>query len=260
MAARRTPLSRDRVLRAALDLVDRDGVEALTMRRLGRELGVEAMSLYGYVDSKEDLIEGVVEQVFRQMPLIVPGPGRWQDRVRHHATTYRDVLLRHPNVVRLVGRRPLNSEGIAAFVDSALAELRSVGLDLEVANRVLGVTASFALGHVSESVGDELRGKAPAQQPDVPVDPERFPLLAAVNSAKPTDYELEFELGLDFIIGGIERLLEGEAAAPAPSSTGADRDEQADEGRDAGRDKRRDDDARRSDALRDESGYRKVIG
>ena len=78
-------LSRDRVLRAALDLVDREGVDALTMRRLGRELGVEAMSLYGYVDSKEDLIEGVVEQVFRQMPLIVPGPGRWQDRLRRHA-------------------------------------------------------------------------------------------------------------------------------------------------------------------------------
>ena len=70
------------MLRAALDLVDREGVDALTMRRLGRELGVEAMSLYGYVDSKEDLIEGVVEQVFRQMPLIVPGPGRWQDRLR----------------------------------------------------------------------------------------------------------------------------------------------------------------------------------
>jgi AcrR family transcriptional regulator len=87
MAARRTPLSHDRVLRAALDLVDREGVAGLTMRRLGRELGVEAMSLYGYVDSKEDLIDGVVEQVFRQMPLIVPGPGRWQDRLYCHAAS-----------------------------------------------------------------------------------------------------------------------------------------------------------------------------
>jgi TetR/AcrR family transcriptional regulator, tetracycline repressor protein len=252
MAPRRNPLSRERVLRAALVLVDRDGVEALTMRRLGRELGVEAMSLYSYVDSKEDLIEGVVEQVFRQMPLIVPGPGRWQDRVRHHATTYRDVLLRHPNVVRLVGRRPLNSEGIAAFVDSALAELQSVGLDLEVANRVLGVIASFALGHVSESVGDELRGKSPAHEPDAPIDAERFPLLAAVSSTKPTDYELEFELGLDFIIGGIERLLDQGDAAPAPSSARADRDEH--------REDERGERAERSDALRDESGYRKVIG
>jgi TetR/AcrR family transcriptional regulator, tetracycline repressor protein len=210
---RRTPLSRDRVLRAALDLVDREGLDALTMRRLGRELGVEAMSLYGYVDSKEDLIEGVVEQVFRQMPLIVPGPGRWQDRLRRHARAYRSVLLDHPNAVRLVARRPLATEGIAAFVDSALAELQAVGLDLEMADRVLGVIASFTLGHVSEQVGDEVRaGVAPAPGSDT-IDASRFPLLAAVGEMKPTDYEREFDLGIDFIVVGLERLLAGPAAA-----------------------------------------------
>ena len=151
---------RERVLRAALDLVDREGVDGLTMRRLGRELGVEAMSLYGYVDSKEDLIEGVVEQVFRQMPLIVPGPGHWQDRLRHHAAAYRQVLLDHPNAVRLVAGRPLDDRGHGAFVDSALAELRALGLDLETADRVLGVIASFTLGHVAEQVGD---GPGPAR-------------------------------------------------------------------------------------------------
>lgn len=207
MAARRTPLSRDRVLRAALDLVDREGVAALTMRRLGSELGVEAMSLYSYVESKEDLIDGVVEQVFRQMPLIVPGPGRWQNRLRRHVAAYRRVLLDHPNVVRLVGRRPLSTEGIAAFVDSALAELRSVGLDLATADRVLGVIAGFTLGHVSEQVGDEVRAGTPPAPLSGAVDPQRFPNLAAVGEMKPTDFDQEFELGVDFIIAGIERLL-----------------------------------------------------
>jgi AcrR family transcriptional regulator len=212
--ARRTPLTRDRVLRAALDLVDRDGFDALTMRRLGRELGVEAMSLYGYVDSKEDLIEGVVEQVFRQMPLIVPGPGRWQDRLRRHARAYRSVLLDHPNAVRLVARRPLATEGIAAFVDSALAELQAVGLDLEMADRVLGVIASFTLGHVSEQVGDEIRADvSPARPGGATIDASRFPLLAAVGEMKPTDYEREFDLGIDFIVVGLERLLADQAAA-----------------------------------------------
>lgn len=177
------------------------------MRRLGRELGVEAMSLYGYVDSKEDLIEGVVEQVFRQMPLIVPGPGRWQDRIRRHAAAYRRVLLDHPNAVRLVGRRPLNTEGIAAFVESALAELRGVGLDLATADQVLGVIASFTLGLAAEEVGDELRKPGASPPLATSVDPERFPNLAAVGAMKPIDYDDEFELGLDFIIAGIERLL-----------------------------------------------------
>ena len=219
MASRRTPLSRDRVLRAALDLVDREGVDALTMRRLGRELGVEAMSIYGYVDSKGDLIEGVVEQVFRQMPLIVPGPGRWQDRMRRHAGAYRSVLLDHPNAVRLVARRPLNTEGTAAFVDSALAELRGLGLDLAMADRVLGVIASFTLGHVAEQVGDELRARTPAPLRET-IDGDRFPHLAAVGEIKPTDYDQEFELGLDFIVAGLERLLaddrgaQGAEAAP----------------------------------------------
>jgi AcrR family transcriptional regulator len=221
MVPRRTPLSRDRVLRAALDLVDREGVGALTMRRLGRELGVEAMSLYGYVDSKEDLIEGVVEQVFRQMPLIVPGPGRWQDRLRRHAASYRSVLLDHPNAVRLVARRPLTTEGTAAFVDSALAELQSIGLDLAMADRVLGVIAAFTLGHVAEEVGDEVRAGIEPHGPYAPdaVDPRRFPRLAAVGEMKPTDYDQEFELGIDFIIAGLEQLLvEGRGTTGAGSA------------------------------------------
>jgi TetR/AcrR family tetracycline transcriptional repressor len=215
--ARRTPLSRDRVLRAALGLVDREGVEALTMRRLGRELGVEAMSLYGYVDSKDDLIEGVVEQVFRQMPLIAPGPGEWQVRVRRHAATYRKVLLDHPNAVRLVARRPLNTEGTAAFVDSALAELQSIGLGLASADRVLGVIASFTLGHVTEEVGDELRTRSSTAARRESIDARRFPHLAAVGNMKPTDYELEFEMGMDFIVAGIERMLSA-ATVPAPAN------------------------------------------
>jgi AcrR family transcriptional regulator len=226
MVSRRTPLSRDRVLRAALDLVDREGVDALTMRRLGRELGVEAMSIYGYVDSKGDLIEGVVEQMFRQMPLIVPGPGRWQDRLRRHAGAYRSVLLDHPNAVRLAARRPLNTEGTAAFVDSALAELRGLGLDLAMADRVLGVIASFTLGHVAEQVGDELRARTPAPRPlHETIDGDRFPHLAAVGEMKPTDYDQEFDLGLDFIVAGLERLLadddrntQGVEPAPGRSS------------------------------------------
>ena len=184
------------------------------MRRLGRELGVEAMSLYGYVQNKQDLVEGVVEQVFRQMPLIVPGPGAWQDSIRRHAATYRAVLLDHPNAVRLVAGRPLVTEGTAAFVESALAELRSLGFDLALADRVLGVIASFTLGVVAEQVGDSIRAGSPHRSVRDSIDVDRFPNVAAVGEMKPTDYDLEFELGLDFIVAGIERLLASEAGDP----------------------------------------------
>jgi TetR/AcrR family transcriptional regulator, tetracycline repressor protein len=228
MSERRTPLSRDRVLRAALDLVDREGVEALTMRRLGSELGVEAMSLYGYVENKQDLIEGVVEQVFREMPLIGPGPGLWQDRIRRHAATYRSVLLAHPNAVRLVGGRPLVTEGTARFVESALAELCGVGLDLATADRVLGVIAAFTLGQVAEQVGDLARAAAGGPQPgardDGVIDAVRFPRLAAIGDMKPADYDRQFDLGMDFIVGGMEQLLGEHSPGPAGrASPGWDR-------------------------------------
>jgi AcrR family transcriptional regulator len=222
MAGRRSPLSRERVLRAALDLVDMEGVEALTMRRLGRELGIEAMSLYGYVRSKQDLIEGVVEQVFRQMPLIVPGPGTWQDRVRRHAAAYRQVLLDHPNAVRLVAGRPVITEGTAAFVESALAELTSMGLELELADRVLGVIASFTLGLVSEQAGNAGRGEATVPLRDA-ISPERFPFVSQLDQMKPVDYDHEFELGLDFIVAGLERLLETNGQARDADDTGYDK-------------------------------------
>jgi len=221
MPGRRSPLSRELVLRAALDLVDEEGVEALTMRRLGRALGIEAMSLYGYVRSKQDLIEGVVEQVFRQMPLIVPGPGLWQDRIRRHAGAYRQVLLDHPNAVRLVAGRPLITEGTAAFVDSALAELTNIGLELPLADRVLGVIASFTLGLVSEQVGNAGRDEATRPLRD-DISAERFPFVAQLDEMKPVDYDHEFELGLDFIVAGLERLLEASAAA-ADNDTGYDK-------------------------------------
>jgi TetR/AcrR family transcriptional regulator, tetracycline repressor protein len=205
----RAGLSRERVLRTALELVDRDGVDALTMRRLGRELGVEAMSLYSYVDNKQDLIEGVVEQVFKEMPLITPGPGSWQERLRINAAMFRSVLLRHPRAVRLVAGRPLITEGTVAFVESALVELRSVGLDLATADRVLEVIASFTLGHVAENLGDEVRPARIHQGHDI--DRVRFPNVRTVQDEHPPDPDAEFAMGIEFVIAGIERLLESQA-------------------------------------------------
>ncbi|HEY8527822.1 MAG TPA: TetR/AcrR family transcriptional regulator C-terminal domain-containing protein [Acidimicrobiales bacterium] len=217
----RAGLSRERVLRTALELVDREGVDALTMRRLGRELGVEAMSLYSYVENKQDLIEGVVEQVFKEMPLIVPGPGPWQERLRNHARAFRATLLRHPRALRLVAGRPIVTEGTTAFVESALVELRSIGLDLATADRVLEVIASFTLGHVAEWVEDDVRQGQRRLSGRHGIDRERFPNVATVQEELPSDPDAEFELGLDLLVAGLERLLESGPAAGGTAADGA---------------------------------------
>jgi AcrR family transcriptional regulator len=210
----RAGLSRERVLHTALAIVDSEGIDALSMRRLGRELGVEAMSLYSYVRSKQDLIEGVVEEVFRELPLITPGTGPWAERLQEHAKAVRQVLLRHPNAVRLVAGRPLDTEGTAAYVESALVELQSYGLDLATADRVLGLLASFIIGSVAEQAGSEQRLAAEgvavvegATPRPGRTDTDRFPRVAAIVGHGAADHDADFEFGLEVITAGIAHLF-----------------------------------------------------
>lgn len=218
----RAGLSRDRVLATALALVDDEGVDALSMRRLGRELGVEAMSLYSYVENKQDLIEGVVEQVFREMPLVEPGPGAWPDRLRQHAATFRDVLLRHPNAVRLVAGRPLVTYGTMEFVESALVELQAYGLDLATADLVLGTIAAYVIGSVCEQAGEAARQQAGYVPHADEEAAARFPNVLRIATGETADRDTEFDFGLTVVIAGIRTLLEGGAlTAPAGSAIGA---------------------------------------
>ena len=94
-AERRETLTRQRVLEAAVELADRHGIESVCMRRLGQELGVEAMSLYTHVKSKDDLLDGMVEVVMSQIPA-ADSRGAWKPTLRKAILGARDVLLRHP--------------------------------------------------------------------------------------------------------------------------------------------------------------------
>jgi AcrR family transcriptional regulator len=217
----RAGLSRERVLQTALAIVDSEGIDALSMRRLGRELGVEAMSLYSYVRNKQDLIEGVVEEVFRELPLIEPGTGPWAERLQAHAEAVRAALLRHPNAVRLVAGRPLDTEGTAAYVESALVELQGYGLDLATADRVLGLLASFIIGSVAEQAGTEQRIEAEGNavvEGATPrpgrTEPDRFPHVAAIMGRGDPDHDDDFTFGFQVIAAGIASLL---SPAPRPA-------------------------------------------
>src|SRR6266567_1828545 len=126
----RTPLSRERVLRAALDLADGSGVEAVTMRRLGEELGFEAMSLYRHVANKDDLLDGMLDLVLAEWQL-AEGEGEWAEAVRASARSVHDALRRHTWAARLLmtgtGFRPARIR----YMESLLGTLRDAGFDAD---------------------------------------------------------------------------------------------------------------------------------
>src|ERR1043166_3864366 len=100
---RRAPLTRDRIIRTALRVMDQVGLDALSMRRVGRELGVEAMSLYNHVRDKEDILDGICEQVLSEFR--TPQADDWTDSLRLAAREYRRLLLAHPTVITLMTER-----------------------------------------------------------------------------------------------------------------------------------------------------------
>ena len=118
----RTPLSRDRILRAALDLADGSGVETVTMRRLGEELGFEAMSLYGHVANKGDLLDGMLDLVLAEWEL-PDGEGDWTDAIRTSARSVHDALRRHPWAARLLTTGARFRPARVRYMDSLLRRL-----------------------------------------------------------------------------------------------------------------------------------------
>ena len=105
-AHRRSALTREKVLATALRLIDEDGVEALSMRRLGKALGRDPMRLYRFAASKDELLDGVVELVLGELAMPNAGDG-WEDALRHTAHAFRGIALAHPHVVPLLVTRPL---------------------------------------------------------------------------------------------------------------------------------------------------------
>ncbi|MEU4827298.1 TetR/AcrR family transcriptional regulator C-terminal domain-containing protein [Actinomadura sp. NPDC023710] len=216
----RVPLSRRRVLRAAVRLADRDGLESLTMRRLAQEVGVEAMSLYHHVANKEAVLDGVVEVVLDEIMTAVeeteaPPPERdWRGALRARILAARDVLLRHRWAPQLLGTRSTMNPVVIAYYDQVVGLLRAGGLSFDLAHRALHVLGSRALGFAQE-----LFQPGEAQAADDPALMEqmagRFPHLAGMLADAAhddpdgtlgfCDDQFEFEFALDLILEGLER-------------------------------------------------------
>jgi AcrR family transcriptional regulator len=213
-AERRTPLTRDRVLEAAVDLADREGIEAVSMRKLGQELGIEAMSLYTHVRDKDDLLDGMVEVVVGRIPMRSSGSD-WKAAMRQLVLAARKVMFRDPWAPRVIASRTDPGPAMMRYMETALAILRDGGFSIDLAHHAMHVLGSRVLGFNQDLYDDSDVG---ASGPELAAllsqeMADKFPYITELTLAIShegglggCDDDVEFAFGLDLILDGLERL------------------------------------------------------
>ncbi|MCK2217348.1 TetR/AcrR family transcriptional regulator C-terminal domain-containing protein [Actinomadura sp. ATCC 31491] len=197
------PLSRGRIVAAAIDLIEREGADAISMRRIAAELGVGVMSLYNHVPSKDALLNGVAEAVLSEIEFTDDPDAHWADRVRTQARAFRQIASHYPRSTMLVVSRQLHSAAGLLPVERALATLRSAGFDGAEAVSMLRVFIAYIVGSLLREVG-VTPAFAPAHTrtiSPVGVDAALFPEVSSLASLlDECDHEEEFEFGLEMLI------------------------------------------------------------
>jgi AcrR family transcriptional regulator len=212
---RRLPLSRARVLEAALALADAGGIESLTMRRLGEELDVGPMALYRHVANKEDLIDGLVDLVFGEIPL-PPSGADWRTAMRERSFSLRDALMRHRWAIGLMESRRNPGPANLRHHDAVIGSLRAAGFDMAMAAHAYsvldGYIYGFALTKMSLPFEDTSDIAEVAETMLAPFPVNAYPNLAAFiteHAMKPGyDYADEFGYGLELILDGLDKAVE----------------------------------------------------
>lgn len=203
----RIPLTRDRVLRAAIELADREGIEAVSMRRLGAELSVEAMSLYNHVPNKAAVLDGIVETVINDIdfPQDITD---WKACIREMANSYREAASAHPNIVPLVATRPFNTVASLRPVEVGFEIFKEAGFGPEESLHAFRTLAGFVTGYTLAETGTffgEANGAGQLTVDDI--GPE-FPRLREVGPfLASTDHDAEFEFAIDVLVTGLQAKL-----------------------------------------------------
>ncbi len=206
----RIPLSRARALEVAVALADADGIEALTMRRLAHELGVEAMSLYHHVANKDDILDGMVDLVFAEIEL-PSADADWRTSMRLRAASVRSVFTRHPWAIGL----PRSTPGPATLRhhDAVLGCLRAGGLSIPLTAHAYAAIDAFLFGFIAQEIalpfesGPQTQELAEAIVAAMPADlyPHMREFTAEHVMQPGYSYSAEFDYGLELILDGLER-------------------------------------------------------
>jgi AcrR family transcriptional regulator len=207
----RSRLSRAQVLRAAIALADANGIESLTMRKLGAELGVEAMSLYNHVANKDDLLAGMIDSVFAEID--VPAGADWRTAMRRRAVSVREVLSRHRWAIGLMESRTTPGPATLRHHDTVLGLLRAAGFSIELAAHAYSALDSYIYGFTLQErslpfdIGEQAAQVAHKIMTQFPAgDYPHLTEIAVEHVMKPGyDYAREFEFGLDLLLDGLDR-------------------------------------------------------
>ena len=225
-AAVRTPLSRTRVLAAAMELADAEGISAITMRRLAADLGVEAMSLYHHVPGKERLLDGLTEAVLVEINAAVTAQVRadddWPTALRHRCLAAREVMGRHRWAPALLGSRSSIPAGLYPYYEEILATMFRGGLSYQLGHRAIHALGTMVLGFAQELFSPDSEGGTmdeEAAEAELAAMAAVLPHLTAMVASEVHDNEEdplgwcdsqnEFEFTLDLLLDGLARAAEG---------------------------------------------------
>ena len=221
----RPPLSRERVLRAAIAFVEEHGLEALSMRKLAQELGVEAMSLYNHVANKNDILHGMVELVAAEIEPAAEG-AEWKSALRASAVSVHETLTRHPWAARMWTSRSGPSEIGMRYADAVLRAFREAGFTKELTYHAYHTLEGYVYGFTLQELNfafdpAKVKEMAASFLRDFPKD--EYPYLAehVAQHVEPRRRRgRAFELGLDLILDGLERMRDARASKPARGRSG----------------------------------------
>ena len=219
--ATRAPLTRVRVLREAVALADEDGIDVLSMRRLGQRLGVEAMSLYNHVANKDDLLNGMADLVSGEFA--VPEPGEeWRDALQRAATSAHDVLVRHPWASTLLESRSRPGPARLRYLNGVVGALVEAGFPIELAYHAFLTLDSyiygFALQEASAPVPPEQAARA-AESFVAELPEGEYPHLVAMAQVVMDphyDRSADFDFGLTLVLNALDALDRRHVTAPNP--------------------------------------------
>jgi AcrR family transcriptional regulator len=211
----RVPLSKQRVLGAAVALADERGVESLSMRKLGQELGVVPMALYKHVANKDELLDGMVDVVVGEID--PPSDGAdWKTAIRQRVLSARRALLRHPWASRVIESRAEATPAVLEYMDSMIGIFRAGGFSIDLTHHAMHAMGSRLLGFSQELFDDTADLDAERGAAMLRELADRFPniteLVAAITHDQASvvgqgcDDQFEFEFALDLMLDGLERL------------------------------------------------------
>src|SRR2546428_10406381 len=201
----RAVLSRERIVAAAVSLIDTEGLDALSMRRLGHALDVEAMSLYRHFPSKGALLEAVVARLLAELPVPAPTAARWQDAFRALARAYRVLLTRHPNAIPLLATLELSNPGSLAVAGAVMALFSAAGFDPRTSLYVVATGESFVIGFAYWEAGTANLREGRSAPPPIPPR-ANSDLVEHLNELTEPGCDKAFEFGLDVLVAGLEKV------------------------------------------------------